>query len=48
MSSKIFLLEKNGYKVYKLTVHGHSYFIIEGCGKRYIRKSMNSVNQIIG
>jgi len=48
MISKTLLFEKNGYKVYKLTIHGCSYFIIEGFEIRYIRKTINSVQSIVG
>lgn len=48
MISKTLLFEKTGYKVYKLTIHGYSYFIVEGNEERFVRKSMKFVNQIIG
>lgn len=48
MSEKTFCFEKNGFKVHKLTVLGSTYFIVSKDGRRYIRKSMKSVNELIG
>ena len=49
MNNKVFLYEENGYKVSKLTVFGSSFFIVEHIttGKRYIRKSLSVVDEII-
>lgn len=48
MREEIFCFEKNGYKVTKLKVLGSSFFVVTGNGRRFIRKSLKSVNEITG
>lgn len=51
MRATTFLFERNGFKVYKLTVLGSSYFVAERTEKdlleRYIRKSLSILEQVI-
>lgn len=47
MNVKTFIFERNGYKVYRVSVHGYSYFIVEGNGKRFIRKGMTAVEKLV-
>lgn len=51
MRSTTFLFERNGFKVYKLTVLGYSYFVAERIDKnsvkRHIRKSLPILEKIV-
>lgn len=48
MNNLVFLYEKNGFFVSKLTIYGFSYFIVQNntTGRRFIRKSQSVVDKI--
>lgn len=51
MSTSTFLFERNGFKVFRISTLGFTYFIAERPNskdiKRYIRKSLNILEKII-
>ena len=47
MNDSLFFFSRNGYEVRKIKVLGTTYYIVTGKGKRYIRKSLKSVNDIV-
>jgi len=51
LTSSSFLFEKNGFKVYKLSVFGYIYFVAEKPDsksmKRHIRKSLPILERMI-
>ena len=51
MSTSTFLFERNGFKVFRISTLGFTYFVAEQPDakivKRYIRKSLNVLEKVI-
>ena len=47
MAESTFLFEKNGFLVSKIKVHGMTYYVATKDKKRYIRKSLKVINQLV-
>ncbi len=48
MTESTFLFERNGFLVSKIKVLGMTYYVATKDKLRYIRKSLKSINELVG